>query len=100
MRVGIGSVSQPNTSFKGDSGNPVGRWKEKMSREELGMFEEVVGPTLTNLGYPLAYAGPAPNPIAALRLRRFYRSYFDAKFWFKNSRLGTSYLGPMSGKTN
>lgn len=98
MRVGIGSVSEPNTSFKGDSGSPVGRWKEKMSGEKLAMFEEAVGSTLTELGYPLADAGPAANRTAAQRLRTFYRSYFDAKFWFKNSSLGRSYLGPMSGK--
>lgn len=98
LRVGIGSVREPNTSFKGDSGNPVGRWKEKMSREELARFEKLVGSTLADLGYSLTGADAGANTIAALRLRTFYRAYFNAKFWFKNSSLGRSYLGAMSGK--
>jgi hypothetical protein len=98
LRVGIGSVSKPNTSFKGDAGSPVGRWKKKMSPEKLAMFEELVGSTLKNLGYPLASPGSAVDRIAAARLRAFYRAYFDAKFWFKNSFLGRVFLGPMSGE--
>jgi hypothetical protein len=35
MRVGMGSVTAPNTSFKGDSGSPVGRWLKKMDPEKL-----------------------------------------------------------------
>jgi LPS sulfotransferase NodH len=97
LRVGIGSVSQPNTSFKGDSASPVGRWKKKMSPEKLAMFEELVGSTLSSLGYPLAGPGATVDHLAATRLKAFYRAYFDAKFWFKNSFLGRSYLGPMSG---
>ncbi len=98
MRVGIGSVSEPNTSFKGDSGSPVGRWKKKMSPEKLAMFEELVGATLKELGYPLASEGASADQIAAIRIRALYRAYLGAKFWFKNSRLGRFYLGPMSGE--
>jgi len=98
LRVGIGTVSRPNTSFRGESGSPVGRWKKKMSPEKLAMFEELVGSTLTSLGYPLASPGAMVDRIAATRLRMFYRAYFDAKFWFKNSFFGRSYLGPMSGE--
>ncbi|MFZ0772487.1 MAG: sulfotransferase [Candidatus Sulfotelmatobacter sp.] len=98
MRVGIGSVRDPNTSFKGDSGSPVGRWKKKMSPEKLAMFEKLVGATLRELGYPLAGEGAAVDRIAAIRIKAFYRAYLDAKFWFKNSKLGRSYLGPMSGE--
>ena len=32
-----------------------------------------------------------------MRMQTFYRAYLDAKFGFKNSALGRSYLGPMSG---
>ncbi len=98
MRVGIGSVSEPNTSFKGDSGSPVGRWKKKMSTEKLAMFEELTGATLQNLGYPLSGEGGAVDKITAMRVKAFYRAYLDAKFWFKNSSLGRSYLGPLTGE--
>lgn len=98
LRVGIGSVREPNTSFKGDAGNPVGRWKQKISPERLALFEALVGPTLKKLGYPLATGGAGASRIKALRLGACYRAYFAAKFWFKNSALARAYLGPMSGQ--
>lgn len=97
LQVGIGSVRDPNTSFKGDSGSPVGRWKKKMTPEKLAMFEELVGSTLEDLGYGLA-SEDSVNRFAALRLRSFYRLYLDAKFLFKNSFFGRFYLGPLSGQ--
>jgi hypothetical protein len=98
LRVGIGSVSEPNTSFKDDAGGPVGRWKKKISPEKLAMFEGLVGSTLTDLDYPLAGSEIAVDRIAVMRMRTLYRIYLDAKFRFKNSWLGRSYLGPMSGE--
>jgi LPS sulfotransferase NodH len=98
LRVGIGSVREPNTSFKGDGGSPVGRWKEKISPERLALFETLVGPTLKELGYPLATGGAGASRIKALRLSACYRAYFAAKFWFKNSAFARAYFGPMSGQ--
>jgi sulfotransferase family protein len=98
LHVGIGSVSDPNTSFKGDLGGPLGRWKKKMSPEKLGMFESLVGPTLKDLGYSLSDSRPGVNRIVAMRMKASYEAYFAAKFWFKNSSFGRSYLGPMSGE--
>ena len=97
LRVGIGSVREPNTSFKDDPGSPVGRWKKKISPEKLAMFEGLVGSTLRDLGYPLANPEGAVSQISVTRMQTFYRAYLDAKFAFKNSRVGRSYLGPMSG---
>jgi len=97
LRVGIGSVREPNTSFKGDQGSPVGRWKKKTTPEKLALFEALVGPTLKEFGYPLAASGKSASSLKAFRLRASYRAYFSAKFWFKNSALGRAYLGPMSG---
>ena len=98
LRVGIGSVSDPNTSFKGDAAGPVGRWKKKIGPKQLAMFEEIAGPTLKSLGYPSAGAGASADRITALRIKAFYRAYLDAKFSFKNSSLGRYYLGRMSGQ--
>jgi hypothetical protein len=97
LQAGIGSVSEPNSSFKGDASSPVGRWKKKISPENLAMFEELVGATLKAHGYPLASNRGSVDRIAAIRMKTFYRAYFGGKFWFKNSALGRSYLGPMSG---
>jgi hypothetical protein len=96
-RVGIGSVREPNTSFKGEEGSPVGRWKHKIAAGQLQLFEALVGPSLKELGYPLATSGATTERIKTTRLRAFYRAYFDGKFWFKNATLGRAYLGPMSG---
>jgi LPS sulfotransferase NodH len=97
LKVGIGSVSDPNTSFKGDSASPVGRWKKKISLETLASFEELVGPTLRELGYPLSKSAVASDKLTLARIKAIYPFYFGAKFWFKNSALGRSYLGPMTG---
>jgi hypothetical protein len=98
LRVGIGSLSEPNTSFKGDSSGPVGRWKKKISPERLAIFEELAGSTLRSLGYPLTELKAGISKIDAVRMKRFYRAYFDAKFWFKNSAAGRAYLGAMTGQ--
>jgi hypothetical protein len=97
MRVAIGSVREPNTSFKGEQGSAVGRWRKKITPDALALFESVAGQTLESLGYPLARTNVSAHPIQALRLRSFYRAYFEAKFRFKNSALGRAYLGPLSG---
>lgn len=97
LKVGIGSVSEPNTSFKGDSGNPAGRWKKKMSSETLARFERLVGTTLGSLGYELS-SDDGARSMAERRMRALYRAYFETKFWFKNSAVGRRYLGPMSGQ--
>jgi len=98
QQVAIGSVRDPNTSFKGDPSGPVGRWKKKFSPEKLALFQNLVGATLRDLDYPLAESDAPVDRLKALRLKGFYRAYLDAKFWFKNSSLGRSYLGPMSGE--
>ena len=87
LKVGIGSVSQPNTSFKDSSNgafNPLGRWKQGFTSEQLAMFEALVGNTLEQLGYELG------TPDRALlrrpdsrRMRAAYRAYFDSKLWLK-----------------
>jgi hypothetical protein len=97
LRRAIGTVSEPNTSFQGETSSPVCRWSRKMSRDEMVTFEALAGDTLKSLGYPLASTGE-PDKLAVGRMRTTYRAYFEAKFWFKNSALGRAYLGPMSGK--
>jgi hypothetical protein len=91
QKVGIGSVSEPNTSFQdGATFNPIGRWKEKFPPEQLKRFEGLIGATLEELGYPLATKDSGLADSAELRrLRAMYRAYFDSKLWFKaNTALG------------
>ncbi len=87
LRVGIGSVSAPNTSFGGGTAedfNPVGRWQSGYSAEELAMFEGLVGQTLKDTGYALAAEGREAKDRIDLRLMRaMYRTYFETKLYLK-----------------
>lgn len=81
QRAGIGSVSEPNSSFAGESGqsfNPLGRWKSKMSSEEIAGLEELIGDFLTKLGYSLGSQAKTGS-LRAARLRSTYMTMFEAK---------------------
>ncbi len=86
LKNGIGSVSEPNTSFATDAAfNPVGRWRESLSVEDLAQLEAMIGDTLEELGYPLASPNAVTHPDTYLRaLRGSYRSYFNFKLWLKS----------------
>jgi hypothetical protein len=90
QRVGIGSVSRPNSSFAKESEgtfNPVDRWKTKLSVEQIAAFEELTGEFLLELGYCLS-SKPTPTSVRAARLRSVYLAMFDAKRWMKGTPLG------------
>ena len=87
QQVGIGSVSEPNSSFLDDSDNagfsPIGRWKSKLSSRDLLRSEALIGDLLEDLGYPLTSAKQDPSSDTK-RMKRTYPLLFDAKFWAKN----------------
>lgn len=86
-KVGIGSVSNPNTSFGGEgdsSFNPVGRWRDGYSEDELAMFECLVGRELEENGYKLATKDRDAlkrNDLSFMRVA--YRTYFETKLYLK-----------------
>ncbi len=88
LQVGIGSVSQPNTSFssetKGADFNPVGRWKKGYSAVELARIESWIGTILIELGYPLDSPREMlrSSPADAM-LRALYRLRFQSRHWLK-----------------
>jgi hypothetical protein len=85
QQSGIGSVSEPNTSFSpGAEGsfNPIGRWRESLSQEELTRLEGMIGTTLQELGYPPATSLQTPPDL--VRLHKWYSRYFDLKHWLKS----------------
>jgi hypothetical protein len=93
QRAGIGSVSKPNTSFSTEGGasfNPVGRWKTKMTAEELAAFEELIGGLLAQLGYELSSAADPTESFRTARMRASYLRLFEAKHWVRTKTpLGT-----------
>jgi hypothetical protein len=89
QRAGIGSVSKPNSSFAGESEeifNPVARWKTKMSLDQIGGLEELIGEALLELGYGLT--SDRRMSLRSARLRATYLALFRAKHWMKATPLG------------
>jgi len=88
QQAGIGAVSEPNSSFLGESGQqafqPAGRWKRKMSAKEVEGFEAVVGDFLRELGYEVSADPKTKSSLRALRLRSTYLPMFAAKQWLKS----------------
>jgi hypothetical protein len=85
QQAGIGSVSEPNTSFSAESGafNPVDRWKTKMSPQQLAELEALVGSLLGELGYQLASKTENRTSFHVTRLRATYLAMFSTKQWMK-----------------
>lgn len=91
QRAGIGSVSEPNTSFTKDSEgafNPVGRWIKKISSEQITAFEELVGEFLLELNYSLFSEAQHRSSLRAARMRATYFAMFEAKQRMKATPLG------------
>jgi hypothetical protein len=88
---GIGSVSEPNSSFAGESEgtfNPIARWQKKMSTQQIASFEELLGGFLGELGYtPFSEVKPRMS-LRAARLRTTYLPMFEAKHRMKATALG------------
>jgi hypothetical protein len=85
QKVGVGSVSDPNTSFKANgnaSFNPVGRWKTQFTPDALAEFEYEVGSTLKELGYELGALSGRNGPHSSGR-RAAYRALYGGKLWLK-----------------
>ncbi len=87
QQAGVGSVSEPNTSFAGESRqggfNPVGRWKS-LSLEALARLECAIGGTLRHLSYELASTPEQRAAVGSVAmLRGLYRSRFSGRHFLK-----------------
>lgn len=84
LRVGIGAVRAPNSSFGGasDAFHPVGRFTGKMTPQQLADFETLVGKYLQELGYPAA--SESKPGLRAKRLRYTYLARFALRHWLKS----------------
>jgi hypothetical protein len=84
QRVGIGSVSKPNSSFSPDSGGGfTRRWAGKMTKQQIADFEILTGDFLDELGYSLA-SERKRSSLRLQRLRWTYPAWFTARQWLKN----------------
>ncbi len=89
LHVGLGSVTNPNSSFRGDGketeAQTIGRWKANFTPEQVRNIESLQGDLLRDTGYTLATPAEKLRQPLAVRLMSFlYPLYFDFKFWLKS----------------
>jgi hypothetical protein len=86
VNAGLGRLSESNSSFREEKGgpNPLNRWKERLSREEVISLEAVVGSYLEELGYPLSTPEVERKPgLREHWMRSVYFNFLDSKLWLK-----------------
>jgi len=89
---GLGRLSESNSSFleeaEAATTQPVNRWKERLSLDQIAALESLVGRTLQNLGYELTHE-TARVDFLKKYLRTVYPTFLDVKLWLKlNTPLG------------
>jgi len=86
--AGLGRLSESNSSFR-DEGekekiNPLGRWKERLSRTDVAAIEAAVGECLEQTGYALSLPVAERTPgMREAAQRALYRSFLNTKMWLK-----------------
>jgi hypothetical protein len=93
QNAGLGRLRETNSSFRGDEKeikNPVNRWKEKLSRQQVAELEALIGPTLQEFGYALTVDEEQRRAGFRLKLlASVYPRFLGAKQWLKlNTPMG------------
>ena len=91
QRAGLGRLSESNSSFREEGEgaqenpvNPVNRWKERLSAEEVAALESLVGEFLEELGYPLTTLEKERKlGLREKWMRALYPDFLNTKLWLK-----------------
>ncbi|MGA7687305.1 MAG: sulfotransferase [Terriglobales bacterium] len=92
--VALGTLSKSNSSFRNEASdggvNPVQRWKQKLSPDQVAAIEWQVGKTLEVAGYALSAPPKGWKPgLRARVLRALFPSFLETKLWLKaHTRVG------------
>jgi hypothetical protein len=88
QNAGLGRLSETNSSFKEEGKkeelNPLGRWKERLSPQDVSAIEAAVGECLEETGYALSL--PATERSRGIRgawMQAVYPNFLSAKLWLK-----------------
>ncbi len=89
QQVALGSVHNPNSSFRGDGketeASTIGRWKRMFTPPQVRDVESSIGNLLVATGYTLETPLAELRPSLAVRFMNFfYPLYFDFKLWLKS----------------
>jgi hypothetical protein len=90
--VGMGRLSESNSSFRHEDAeqrvNPVGRWKQRLSRADIAAIEAAIGDCLEESGYSLSLPEEEREPgISNKATRAMYHGFLSAKSWLKQNTL-------------
>jgi len=86
VKVGLGSVSQPNTSFGGKDDkdqafNPVGRW-HSLPPQPMALLQSLLGEFLQELGYEVT--GEHSRSLSLAARASLYPAWFTTKHWLRS----------------
>ncbi len=86
--AGLGSLSKTNSSFREEAAkeriNPLGRWKERLSPQDIAAIESTVGNCLEENGYQLSISGEQRGmSVRSSLMRAMYPAFLDSKLWLK-----------------
>ena len=89
QQVALGSVHNPNSSFRGDGketeANTIGRWKRMFTPPQVRDIESSIGKLLVDTGYALGTPPAERRSSLPVRFMNFlYPLYFDFKLWLKS----------------
>lgn len=89
QQVALGSVHNPNSSFRGDGKETeaatIGRWKRMFDPAQVRDIETSIGSLLVDSGYTLETPPAERRSSLAVRFMSFlYPLYFDFKLWLKS----------------
>ena len=87
-QAALGRLTETNSSFRDETGSqeeiqPVGRWKERLSQENIIALEATIGDYLKELGYPLSTANGHGMGLRGRWMRSVYPAFLDTKLWLK-----------------
>jgi len=88
QQAGLGRIRESNSSFreepKEDQGNPVNRWKEKLTPQEVAQLESTIGDRLQEFGYELTTtASDRRSNMRDRWMRSIYPVLLDTKLFLK-----------------
>jgi hypothetical protein len=88
QQAGLGRLRETNSSFREEATNsqvnPIQRWKERLTQEQVAGLEALVGDCLQEHGYSLTTSPEARSPgLREKWIRTFYPALLGTKLWLK-----------------
>jgi LPS sulfotransferase NodH len=87
QRTGLGRLRESNSSFQDDekeTQNPVNRWKERLSHQQVVALEALIGPSLQEFGYALTVDTEQRQVGFRWKcLASVYPRFLSTKLWLK-----------------